>query len=428
MNTAHKEKLDLSYQLLLKNRRKFGPFQYTIPSPTSYPYQWLWDSVFHAIVLNHFDPQAAKRELLSLVSHQFENGMIPHMIYWRKKETIDIDWGKKGTSAITQPPMLAYAVWQIFKQSRCKKGKDIKFLEEIYPYLYKFYQYLLTQRDPRGNHLIGIINPDESGEDNSPRFDIPLGLPPKHRGKTNFKRRLKLIEKNKTYCHFDAPFCMKNFFWVKDVPFNSIVVENLRCLANIASILELKTIAAYFSEQAWLIGDAMRELMFDKGVFWSTFGEDYKKIKVLTWAIFAPLFAKIYTAAEAKELVKKHFLNPREFHLPYLVPTVARSEPSFDPEGFWRGPVWMSVNWFIFKGLLNYGFYNEASTILSSSLKLIEKSGFREQFNPLTGEGNGAKDFTWGTLIVDMLKDFSEEKVQQPFGTSFHNPLPSPGH
>ncbi len=385
-----------SYRLLVKNRRYAGTFQYTIPSRTSYPYQWLWDSCFHAIVLAHFHTPDAKKELLALVSHQFENGMIPHMIYWEKPTVINLDWGRKGTSTITQPPMLAYAVWYTFK-----KDADKEFLARIYPHLYHYYRYLLYERDPRRNHLIGLVNPDESGEDNSPRFDIPLGLPPRHTLEENTKRRFALIDRNKA-CNFDAPFCMKNFFWVKDVPFNAVMVENLRILADIADALGYRDDAFYFKQEQLSIAAAMRALMVEEGIFWSTYGAEYKKIKVKTWAIFSPLFAQMISREEARRLVQEHLLNSEEFLSTYPTPTVAKNDPAYDPEGFWRGPTWIVVNWFIFHGLLKYGFVDVAERIYRSSCDLLIRSGFREQFHPDTGEGLGAKDFTWGTLVVDM--------------------------
>lgn len=374
-------------------------FQYTVPSPISYPYQWFWDSCFHAIILNHFNTKDAKKEILSMVAKQFDNGMIPHMIYWKNLNKIDfpsIKWGKDGTSTITQPPMIAYAVGEIFR-----KDEDLKFVKLVYPYLYHFYKYLLTERDPHEKHLIGIMNPDESGEDNSPRFDIPLGLPPIQTLEINIKRRSKLIKQN-IECRFDAPFCMRNFFWVKDVPFNCMMIENLRVLAKLAKNLNKNGDAIYFMEKADDISSAMRRLMLEDGIFWSTYGEDYKKIKVKTWAIFAPLFAKILSQKEAKRLVSDHLLNTNEFWTKYPVPTVSLDEPSFNPTGFWRGPTWMGTNWFIYKGLQNYGFKNEAEAIKKSSIDLIQQSGFHEYFNPLTREGLGAQNFTWGGLVVDM--------------------------
>src|SRR3989344_5612498 len=106
---------------------------------------------------------------------------------------------------------------------------------------------------------------------------------------------------------------MRNFFWVKDVPFNSIMVANLKLLANIAEKLDCKEDASYFLKQAENITLAMRKLMFEDGIFWPTYGDDYKKIKVKTWAIFAPLFAEIISKEEAKELINDHLLNKNEF-------------------------------------------------------------------------------------------------------------------
>jgi len=188
--SRHQKLKEEAVELLKDNRRSTDGHQYTVPSPSSYPYQWLWDSCFHAIVLSHYDTSFAKAELRSLVSHQFENGLIPHITYWEKKDPTQIDWGKERTSSITQPPFLAYAVWKVYE-----KDKDKSFLKEIYPSLYHYYNFLLNERDPRHNHLVGIINPDESGEDNSPRFDELVGLPPKHNRDENFQKRRELVEK-----------------------------------------------------------------------------------------------------------------------------------------------------------------------------------------------------------------------------------------
>lgn len=393
-----------SIDLLKKNRRQADGFCYTAPALESYPHQWLWDSCFHAIVLSHFDISIAKAEMKSLVAEQFDNGMIPHMIYWEgvKETFVHIDWGKDKTSSITQPPMLAYAVWQIFNQD-----KDAEFLESMYRPLYHFYRYLLSERDPRQNHLVGLINPDESGEDNSPRFDKLLDLPPRHSLAENTRRRFELFDKNKD-CKFDAPFCMKNFFWVKDVPFNAIMVRNLELLALIAETLGNNEDALIWREEKDLIVKAMAERMKEDGLYWSTYGPDYKKIKVMTWAIFSVLFGGLPDKDEADKLVEEHLLNPAEFFTTYPISSTSQSEPAYDPEGFWRGPTWISINWFVVQGLCDYGFYDLAEELTDKSLALIEGSGFREYFSSKTGQGLGARDFTWGTLVIDMIERLRE--------------------
>lgn len=396
--------------LLKQNKRETNGNIYTLPSPTRYPYQWFWDSCFHSIVLSHLDPGWAKQELLSLVTKQFDNGLLPHMIYWKRVKKFDIEWGKEDTSSITQPPIIALAVSKIFE-----KDSDLEFLKKIYPSLKKYYNYLLRERDSRGNHLIGLINPDESGEDNSSRFDVPLNAPAMLSLDEHFKLRLNLIAENKT-CDFDAKRCMKNFFWVKDVPFNCLMVFNLEALSKLAKALHLKEDEEYFIKQSKLVKEAMRKYMFDDGIFWSiyqlSYNEDttnYKKIRVKTWAIFAPLFAKMLTQNEAEHLVDQHLLNKGEFWLKYPIPTISFDEPSFNPEGYWRGPTWMAINWFIFHGLLNYKFFDIAKQVYKVSKYLVETAGFREYYNPLTGAGLGAKNFTWGTLVLDMERSLSSK-------------------
>jgi len=394
-------------EIFFKNRRQVDGHMYTIPSAESYPHQWFWDSCFNAITLSHFDIEAAKAEMRSVISSQFLNGLIPHIIYREPSKVLNIDWGAENTSSLLQPPLLAYSVSRIFE-----KDKDKAFLEEMYLPMHAYYRYLMT-RDTRNHHLIGLINPDESGEDNSPRFDITLGLPPKHSIEENNAKRFALIEMFRQ-CDFEFNGCMRNYFWVKDVPFNSYLIENLECMATFAHELKHQEDVDYFREKSELLREGMRSYMYEDGIYWSIYGYNHEKIKVKTWAIFAPLLAGLYSDAQAKDLIKKYLLDTEEFWSPYPLPTVALNEKGFNLKEStttpawlhpnWRGPVWMAVNWFVCRGLEKYGFDSEAEVIKSKSIKLLEQSGFREYYHPLTGEGMGACDFTWGGLVLDMVE------------------------
>ena len=220
----------------------------------------------------------------------------------------------------------------------------------------------------------------------------------------NFRRRLRLVDRFRNY-NFAIKNRMDRRHWVRDVPFNAILVRNLNAQADIADAVGDTGQASWARHQARLVRRAMRKFMLDgDGIMYSTVGRDYRPIKIKTWAIFSPLFADILTKSDAEDLISRHFDNENEFATSYVVPTVAVSEPSFDPAGFWRGPIWILTNWFIVKGLQEYGYTKEADKIISQSLELLKKSGFREQFNPLTGEGYGAHNFTWGCLVMDMLQ------------------------
>jgi hypothetical protein len=65
---------------------------------------------------------------------------------------------------------------------------------------------------------------------------------------------------------------------------------------------------------------------------------------------------------------------------------------------------WAFTNWFLYYALKKRGFHERAERLRRSLWRLIELSGFREYYNPFTGEGHGARGFTWSGLLVDMLK------------------------
>lgn len=389
-----------------QNRRTVGEFSYTLPSSTTYPYQWLWDSCYMAIVMSHFDLPQAKTELRSLVSKQFENGMLPHIIYWQHSdvpEHLKIAWGKRQTSSITQPPMLAEAVNKIYSTDG-----DIEFVREMLPHIHELHQFFYRNRDPRKSGLIGIINPDESGEDTSPRFDQALELGASWSLAENYAARMKLV-KDWREARFVVKQRMDLKHWVRDVPFNAYLLESLNLTARLASLCGEPNIADWSLEHFEKTSDAMRSEMRDEdGLYYSTmnWGERETKIDIRTWALFTPLYCGLSTHEEAGRLVSL-LDEPDYFATPYGVPTVSLDEPSFDLENTWpwpnwRGPIWMGANWTIVKGLRRYGFNEQADKIKDQSIDLIRKSGFREFYNPLSGDGYGAEGFTWGGLVLDM--------------------------
>jgi neutral trehalase len=137
----------------------------------------------------------------------------------------------------------------------------------------------------------------------------------------------------------------------------------------------------------------------------SYYSRDYATSQLLaqpTIATFMPLFAGTATAARARQL-RDQLASPA-FATAHPVPSVPTTSPLFEAKRYWRGPTWLAPNWFIIQGLRRYGFTPEANTLRTRTLDLVTKSGFREYFNPLTGEGLGADQFSWSAaLTLDLL-------------------------
>ena len=74
--------------------------------------------------------------------------------------------------------------------------------------------------------------------------------------------------------------------------------------------------------------------------------------------------------------------------------------PAFERRRYWRGPTWINVNWLIIDGLQRSGQEALAAKLAARTIELIARSGFREYFDPVSGEGCGADDFAWTAALV----------------------------
>jgi len=89
----------------------------------------------------------------------------------------------------------------------------------------------------------------------------------------------------------------------------------------------------------------------------------------------------------------------------YVVPSHDPDDPRLDAKRYWRGPVWLVVNYMIADGLAAAGHGEVARRITQSSLDLIRESGFAEYYDPLTGEPLGGGRFTWtAAMVIEFLR------------------------
>ena len=139
----------------------FFPEIWSTPDRLPHKYLWLWDSVFHAIGFRNVDPRLAGTLILDLFAVQGEDGFIPHCSTpsWR--------------SGITQPPVIAWGAYKVFE-----KSGDTGFLKTVFANNKRFLLWCrknrkLTARELYTWNTQSDVNCrcDESGMDNSPRFD-----------------------------------------------------------------------------------------------------------------------------------------------------------------------------------------------------------------------------------------------------------------
>jgi hypothetical protein len=325
--------------------------------------------------------------------------MVPHIVYhaaapdYRPGPEL---WGATSaagvpTSGITQPPVLATAVRAVHEAA-----PDPAFLAEVVPALERWHGWLHTERGLDGG-LVAILHPWEAA-DNSPRFDDALralpdeGPEPPRRGAADerptaadYRRYLALVERLRASGY--RPPLHEASFVHADLTFNAVLAVAEEDLAGLWR--ELGEDGARAGADAARLRAAL-----------SARSDGYETVDSLL-----PLYAG---AADARRLYDDALWAPERFgpsaRAPWAVTTASKASPAFDPRRYWRGPVWINVNWFLVRGLERSGLAAEAAELRQMTLELVDRSGFAEYYDPRTGEPLGSRSFSWSAaLTLDLL-------------------------
>jgi len=130
-------------------------------------------------------------------------------------------------------------------------------------------------------------------------------------------------------------------------------------------------------------------------------GED---IRLRTFAAFAPLFAR--TADTGQRAAQLRLLDSQDFRgnprLRWrLLPSTSPAESGFQPNNYWRGPVWPVINWLLWQALSLLGYSARADEICSDSLSQIAADGeLGEYFEPFTGKQLGSPQQSWTAAVT----------------------------
>ena len=94
---------------------------YTVPTNRLYPYQWNWDSGFTALGIWHFNKWRAWLEIMALLDAQWDDGMVPHIVFRQHDPDYFPGPGvwqtntEPSTSGHSQPPVLASVILQMVR-------------------------------------------------------------------------------------------------------------------------------------------------------------------------------------------------------------------------------------------------------------------------------------------------------------------------
>ncbi len=108
-------------------------------------------------------------------------------------------------------------------------------------------------------------------------------------------------------------------------------------------------------------------------------------------------------------MVKKHLLNQKEFWGEWVIPSIARDDPAFADQNYWRGRIWGPMNYLVYLGLRNYGDTEVGQEFAGKSYSLFlkewsEKGHVYENYNAIAGTGDDVyssdRFYHWGALLA----------------------------
>jgi hypothetical protein len=356
-------------------------YGFTAPSPHRYPWQWYLDSCLVAIARRRLDPGRARRELESLLAAQRADGFLGHTIFWGRPLTgarrlfYNVQAPGAPTTATIQPPLLAWA-WRIGVGDPAEVAGIVA-----------HHDWVARERDLEGDGLIWLIQPDESSLDSSPVFDDVWGW--RADGRPGFPL---LVRRNRRLGFSLSRVAARGGPVVCDVLSN--VAHALSALALGRPSLTPRLVERLYDERAGLFRQVARPATAPGPV---------------TWAALSPLALPDLPEDVGRRLVEEHLLDPQTFWLPVPPPSVAADEPGFSRRDrllflrrYWRGPTWVNAAWLLWLGLVRLGYDAEARKMGQRLIRTVLREGLREYYDPYTGSGMGAIDFSWSALVMEL--------------------------
>jgi hypothetical protein len=380
---------DLCSRVLQQNWREGEQdgkhYGFTAPSPGHYPWQWYWDSCFHAIIWRRLDPARSRLELETLLASS-RDGFIGHTAFLSQPLNLEralrynITTRHAPTTSTIQPPALAWA-WSL---AIGDPGLESR--------IRAHHEWLRDHRDLEGDNLLWLIQPDESGMDASPKFDhvwgrrahghwlFPTVIHANRRRAFDAKRIL--ADRRPVVCEV-----LTNVLW----SLSEQAMGNASPTSALVDRLWNKDSGRFIDDTRFPVRSiASAEIPF-------------------TWDTLAPLALPDLPEAIGHRLVQEVLLDPEMFWDAVPVPSVALTDPSHTSQQdfwglrrLWRGPSWVNAAWFAWIGLNRLGYEDAANDLRDRLVAVVLREGLREYYDSRTGAGMGALDFGWSSLVWEI--------------------------
>jgi len=343
-----------------------------------------WDTYFAAYMAALDNKDLAYANAIEITREKTERGFIPNFGTVSNVKSRDR----------SQPPVGAMVFRELYR-----RFGDRWVLEEVFDDLLEWNRWWVAHRNDGGllcwgsdpyeplvdayfervgvNERFGAAL--ESGLDNSPMYD-------------------------------DMPFDPQTHLMrLADVGLNGLYVMDCEALADIAALLRRDAEAQELGQRAGAFREALATLWDEEtGIFLNRRTDTGAFSHRLSPTHFYALLGRAATPAQAERMIAEHFYNSDEFWGDWIMPSIARSDPAYPDQDYWRGRIWGPMNFLVYLALRNYDLPQARADLVAKSKQLLlkewlERGHVHENYCANTGEGcdkpNSDAFYHWGGLL-----------------------------
>lgn len=348
-----------------------------------------WDTYFAAYMFSVDNPDLAMANAIAITSEITPEGLVPNFAQANGVSSRDR----------SEPPVGAWACREIYRAHRA-----LWFLEEVYPSLLRWNRWWWAARRNSGDLLSWGSTPYE------PRNDA-------HWEKAGVNARFGASLESgldNSPMYDDVPFDSdRHVLQMWDVGLNGLYVADCDALADIAAVLGRTVEAAELRQRAGIVRKAMAEELWDGqfGLFLNKRVDTRDMSRRLSPTNFYSLLAQAATPEQAERMIREHFYNPATYWGTWVLPSIARNDPAYPEQNYWRGRIWGPMNFLTYISLRRYDLPGARRDLAEKSKALLLKNWSAhghvlENYNAETGdntveEGKAGGDsfYYWGGLL-----------------------------
>lgn len=314
---------------------------------------WSYDHCFNALALAQANlKEKAIEQFLLPFELQAESGVLPDV--WNPNT--EIVWG------ITKPPIHGWCFGKLMD----KFDFDRSLLKKVYAHLEKWTRWWLEYRDSDSDGIPEYPQGWDSGSDNSTLFD---------RG-----------------------------FFLESPDLSSYLILQMQTLSRIAQRLGDKQSAIRWEKDAEIFLQKLYEHSWNGKRFIARLSRthEYEENPTSLLAVMPLVLGSYLDENKFSRLVA---ILERDFLTENGPASEAPTSPLYEPDGYWRGPIWAPTTYLLVDGLKRGGRQNLACEVAKRFCNMVQNKakGNYECFDALTGEGLRVPGHTWTASVYLLL-------------------------